>query len=546
MKITVEFYGIPRQRAGVDRLVLDALAEPARLADVLQAVAVRAPSSPPSALMAAGSARPIWPTSVATGSSPIPRRAAGWGGTADPVRGRGRLSGGMTASNSPSPPGYHGRYLRIDVSSGNAESVPLDPAELRQFLGGSGLGVQLLLRENAATAEPLSPDAALVFVFSPLVGSPLTTSAKFAVVSKSPLTDRLNDSLASSGFALAGKKTGCDALLLTGRAARPSIVVIDDGQVRLEPAGDLWGETISRRQQRLRAAVSRRLQLRGDRAGRRTAGAVCDDLPRRPARRPRWQRGGAGRQEPQGRGGARQPALSLGGAAGVGSLGQVALNQILRTRHGQVPGTRAPRPICSSSIGCGPCPRGTSSAAASRAPPTLRRKLWPAGRPQDAGLVCRLHDRLRAHLPAQASAPAARACGSSTKTCLPWGRCAASATRRSCWPRRSVAMNWGWTRSVWAAPLAFAMECVERGLLGRSLAAFRRRGGLVAGHRGDWTARRPGRPAGRGQPPSGLGDRARRAGLRAPGQRLGVARLRAAGFADDGPGLRRRHARGGP
>ena len=42
--------------------------------------------------------------------------------------------------------------------------------------------------------------------FSPLVGSPLTTSAKFAVVSKSPLTKRINDSLASSGFALAGKK----------------------------------------------------------------------------------------------------------------------------------------------------------------------------------------------------------------------------------------------------------------------------------------------------------------------------------------------------
>jgi hypothetical protein len=37
-----------------------------------------------------------------------------------------------------------------------------------------------------------------MFVFSPLVGTPLTTSAKFAVVAKSPLTGRLTDALASS------------------------------------------------------------------------------------------------------------------------------------------------------------------------------------------------------------------------------------------------------------------------------------------------------------------------------------------------------------
>jgi len=156
----------------------------------------------------------------------------------------------MTAHGG--PPGYHGRYLRVDLTTGAAEPVPLDAVTLRQYLGGSGLGTALLLREHAATADPLSPEAALAFVFSPLVGSPLTTSAKFAVVSKSPLTERINDSLASSGFALAGKRTGYDAIVLVGRVERPSIVVIDDGRVRLEPAGDLWGLTNRQTQDRLR------------------------------------------------------------------------------------------------------------------------------------------------------------------------------------------------------------------------------------------------------------------------------------------------------
>ena len=113
-------------------------------------------------------------------------------------------------------PGYFGHYLRIDVSTGRAERVPIADGVLRQYLGGSGLGARLLLDEGGATADPLSPEAPLVFAFSPLVGSPLTTSAKFAVVSRSPLTERFNDSLASSGFALAGKRSGCDAIVVVG------------------------------------------------------------------------------------------------------------------------------------------------------------------------------------------------------------------------------------------------------------------------------------------------------------------------------------------
>jgi aldehyde:ferredoxin oxidoreductase len=149
-------------------------------------------------------------------------------------------------------PGYHGRYLRIDLTSGTAARIDLPVSRLRRSLGGSGLGVDLLLEEGAAQADPLSPPASIAFVFSPLVGSPLTTSAKFAVVSKSPLTERINDALASSGFALAGKKTGHDAILIRGRAPRPSVLVIDQDQFRLEPATDLCGLSNSATVEQLR------------------------------------------------------------------------------------------------------------------------------------------------------------------------------------------------------------------------------------------------------------------------------------------------------
>ena len=150
------------------------------------------------------------------------------------------------------PLGYHGRALLIDARTGCGTDIPLPPKVLRSFLGGSGLGTWLLLTLRGAELEPLSPAAPLVFAFSPLVGSPLTTSAKFAVCCKSPLTNRINDSLASSTFALAGKKTGYDALIITGRAAELSVLVIDDGHVRVEPASDLAQQTIPRTETLLR------------------------------------------------------------------------------------------------------------------------------------------------------------------------------------------------------------------------------------------------------------------------------------------------------
>src|SRR5262245_14730448 len=159
------------------------------------------------------------------------------------------------------PFGYHGCYLRVDVSRGTAERVPLPEAVLRQFLGGSGLGAWLLLEESRACPDALAPDAPLAFVFSPLVGSPLTTSAKFAVVSKSPLTNRINDSLASSGFAIAGKRCGCDAISLTGRAARLSVLILDDGHARLESAERLAGFTCAATEATLKTDLGADFQI---------------------------------------------------------------------------------------------------------------------------------------------------------------------------------------------------------------------------------------------------------------------------------------------
>lgn len=154
--------------------------------------------------------------------------------------------------------GYHGRYLRIDVGAGASNLVAFDETVLRRFVGGVGLGAWLLAHETPPGADPLGAEAALVVALSPLVGSPLTTSAKFAVVALSPLTGRICDALSSSHFAIAAKRTGVDALVIQGAADEPSVLFVD-GQGRAEPivtilpAGDLWGLPAREAEARLRA-----------------------------------------------------------------------------------------------------------------------------------------------------------------------------------------------------------------------------------------------------------------------------------------------------
>lgn len=142
------------------------------------------------------------------------------------------------------PGGYHGAFLDADLTRGSAALRPLDDGVLRRFVGGVGLGAWLLAQEGDPQGDPLAPEAVVVVALSPLVGTPLTTSAKFAVVAKSPLTDRFCDALSSDRFAIELKGCGVDALVLRGVCAEWSVLVVDGadaGRARLEPVPDLAG-----------------------------------------------------------------------------------------------------------------------------------------------------------------------------------------------------------------------------------------------------------------------------------------------------------------
>jgi aldehyde:ferredoxin oxidoreductase len=139
--------------------------------------------------------------------------------------------------------GFHGRLLHIDLSTGQSSWRELEQARLRAFLGGIGLGASLLYEFAPPGVEPFAPANPLIFTSAPLVGTGLTTTAKFAVVTKSPLTGFIADSLSSSHFALELKRLGLDALVITGQASSTVYIHINDQDVEIREAEQLRGKS---------------------------------------------------------------------------------------------------------------------------------------------------------------------------------------------------------------------------------------------------------------------------------------------------------------
>ena len=139
--------------------------------------------------------------------------------------------------------GFSGRLLHIDVSTGRSSHHEIEESRLRRYLGGIGLGTSLLYEYAPAGVDPLSPANPLIFASAPLVGTGLTTTAKYAVVTRSPLTGFIADSLSSSYFALELKRLGIDALVITGQAASLVYVFIHGDRVEIRSADHLSGKT---------------------------------------------------------------------------------------------------------------------------------------------------------------------------------------------------------------------------------------------------------------------------------------------------------------
>jgi len=137
--------------------------------------------------------------------------------------------------------GWMGRILRIDLSKKKISSQPLTNEQADLFLGGRGLGAEILFRELPRGIDPLSPENKLIFATGPLTGTGAPTSGRYSVTTRSPLTGTIFDSNSGGHFGVQLKRGGWDAVVLDGRADRPSYIWIHDDATEIRNADHVWG-----------------------------------------------------------------------------------------------------------------------------------------------------------------------------------------------------------------------------------------------------------------------------------------------------------------
>ncbi|MFZ2634480.1 MAG: aldehyde ferredoxin oxidoreductase family protein [Desulfosalsimonadaceae bacterium] len=143
--------------------------------------------------------------------------------------------------------GYAGQILYVNLTSGSIEKKMLDMDFARKHIGGLGFGAQIyldLIKNQPVDFDPLSESNPFVLMTGPLTGMKMNGVARWTVCSKSPLTGFYGDSNTGGFFGAYLKFAGYDGIVITGKAASPIYLYINDGTVEIRNAEKYWGQDV--------------------------------------------------------------------------------------------------------------------------------------------------------------------------------------------------------------------------------------------------------------------------------------------------------------
>ena len=137
--------------------------------------------------------------------------------------------------------GYAGKLLRVNLSNGKVSKEEISDSMKRDFMGGRGFAIKLLWDE-VKRIDPLSEKNKIIFSTGPLSGQLLPSSGKMVIASKSPLTGGYGDGNIGTMASVYLKKAGYDVVVVEGKSEKPCYLLIEDENVKIVDASDLWGK----------------------------------------------------------------------------------------------------------------------------------------------------------------------------------------------------------------------------------------------------------------------------------------------------------------
>ena len=140
--------------------------------------------------------------------------------------------------------GYHGKFLKVDLTDNRISEMPLAEDDLKKFIGGATLSARLIYDHVKKGLDPLSPESPLIFATGPLTATSFPMVSRYAVCGISPLTGYWGEATSGGEFPFRLKGSGYDGIFITGRANKPVYLHVDNGTARIRDAAKLWGKDI--------------------------------------------------------------------------------------------------------------------------------------------------------------------------------------------------------------------------------------------------------------------------------------------------------------
>ena len=137
--------------------------------------------------------------------------------------------------------GYIGKILEVNLPTKQVAAVDLEEEVVRNFLGGTGLGVKILYDEVGPGVDPLSPDNVVIIATGPLSGTAAPANGRTEAITKSPLTGIIGRGNFGGWWGPRLKLAGFEAVVVRGKSDRPVYLWINDDVVELRSAEHLWG-----------------------------------------------------------------------------------------------------------------------------------------------------------------------------------------------------------------------------------------------------------------------------------------------------------------
>ncbi|HSR34437.1 MAG TPA: aldehyde ferredoxin oxidoreductase family protein [Anaerolineae bacterium] len=159
------------------------------------------------------------------------------------------------------PDVYAGQLLRIDLTKGIHKIEPIDDADVRRYLLGSGLAAKIYYEEMDPDIDPLDPASPLLAFTGLLTGTFSPTGCRSSWCGRSPLTGIWNEANMGGHWGAELRFAGFDGLIVTGKAAEPVYLWIHDGLVEIRSAAHLWGMDHFETFEKLRDETDSKAQL---------------------------------------------------------------------------------------------------------------------------------------------------------------------------------------------------------------------------------------------------------------------------------------------